>query len=129
MTWWITSSSTTRPKGLRGANAISASAIGRSSPDRRAQRGTAPPGIDAAPVEPPSAIQARTKAEGSTLRARSAEFKSALAGDIRREVWPHLEAGRIRPVIDSTFPLEKAAAAHRRMESSKHIGKIVLEVK
>ncbi len=66
---------------------------------------------------------------GSTLRARSAEFKSVLAGEIRREVWPHLEAGRIRPVIDSTFPLEKAADAHRRMESSKHVGKIVLEMK
>jgi NADPH2:quinone reductase len=66
---------------------------------------------------------------GSTLRARTVEFKSALAGEIRREVWPHLEANRIRPVIDSTFPLESAADAHRRMESSGHVGKIVLEVK
>ena len=74
-------------------------------------------------------MRRRLTLTGSTLRARSAEFKSALAGDIRREVWPHLEAGRIRPVIDSTFPLEDAAAAHRRMESSEHIGKIVLEVK
>jgi NADPH:quinone reductase len=65
---------------------------------------------------------------GSTLRARSAEFKAALAGEIRREVWPHLEAARILPVIDRTFPLEQASRAHRRMESSEHVGKIVLEV-
>jgi NADPH:quinone reductase len=66
---------------------------------------------------------------GSTLRARSVEFKSALSDELRREVWPHLEAGSIRPVIDSVFPLEAAADAHRRMESSEHIGKIVLEMK
>ena len=65
---------------------------------------------------------------GSTLRARSSEFKTALAGEVRREVWPHLEANRIRPVIDGTFPLAQAAKAHKRMESSDHIGKIVLEV-
>ena len=47
---------------------------------------------------------------------------------MRREAWPHLEAGRIRPVIDSVFPLEAAADAHRRMESSEHVGKIVLEM-
>lgn len=63
---------------------------------------------------------------GSTLRARSTAFKTALAGELRREVWPELETGRIRPVIDSTFPLEDAAGAHRRMESSEHVGKIVL---
>lgn len=66
---------------------------------------------------------------GSTLRARSVEFKSALAAELRREVWPHLEAGRLHPVIDSLFPLERAAEAHQRMESSAHIGKIVLEVR
>ena len=74
-------------------------------------------------------MRRRLTLTGSTLRARSVEFKSALAGEIRREVWPHLEAGRIRPVIDSTFPLEKAADAHRRMESSEHVGKIVLEMR
>jgi NADPH2:quinone reductase len=73
-------------------------------------------------------MRRRLTLTGSTLRARSLEFKSALAGEIRREVWPHLEAGRIRPVIDSTFPLDRAADAHRRMESSGHVGKIVLEV-
>jgi NADPH:quinone reductase len=73
-------------------------------------------------------MRRRLTLTGSTLRARSVEFKTALAGEIRREVWPHLEAGRIRPVIDSTFPLAEAAKAHKRMESSKHVGKIVLEV-
>ena len=63
---------------------------------------------------------------GSTLRARPAHFKAALAGELRREVWPHLESGAIRPVIDSVFPLERAADAHRRMESGEHVGKLVL---
>jgi putative PIG3 family NAD(P)H quinone oxidoreductase len=65
---------------------------------------------------------------GSTLRARPAEFKAALAEELRREVWPLLGAGGIRPVIDSTFPLEAAADAHRRMDSGQHVGKIVLTV-
>ena len=65
---------------------------------------------------------------GSTLRARPAAFKAALAAELRARVWPHLEAGEIRPVIDSVFPLERAADAHRRMESSEHVGKIVLEM-
>ncbi|HEX8380385.1 MAG TPA: NAD(P)H-quinone oxidoreductase [Allosphingosinicella sp.] len=66
---------------------------------------------------------------GSTLRARPAEFKAAIAEELRREVWPHLESGRIRPVIHSTFPLQDAAAAHRLMDSGEHVGKIVLEVR
>lgn len=65
---------------------------------------------------------------GSTLRARSVEFKAALADELRRQVWPHLEAGRMRPVIHSTFPLADAAGAHRLMDSGDHVGKIVLEV-
>lgn len=65
---------------------------------------------------------------GSTLRARPAAFKAALAAELRDKVWPHLETGKIKPVIDSVFPLEKAADAHRRMESGEHVGKIVLEV-
>jgi len=73
-------------------------------------------------------MRRRLTLTGSTLRARSVEFKTALAGEIRREVWPHLEANRIRPVIDQTFPLEEAAKAHERKESSKHVGKNVLEV-
>ncbi|HEY0043741.1 MAG TPA: NAD(P)H-quinone oxidoreductase [Allosphingosinicella sp.] len=63
---------------------------------------------------------------GSTLRARDAGFKARLADELRREVWPHLEAGSIRPVIDSVFPLVLAADAHRRMDSGLHVGKIVL---
>ena len=65
---------------------------------------------------------------GSTLRARGVEEKGAIAEDLRREVWPLLDAGRIAPVIDSTYPLAEAAQAHARMESSAHIGKIVLSV-
>ena len=65
---------------------------------------------------------------GSTLRARSADFKAELAAELRDQVWPHLEAGRIRPVIDSVFPLAAAADAHRRMDEGGHVGKIVLEV-
>ncbi len=63
---------------------------------------------------------------GSTLRPRSIEAKSAIAQDLLREVWPLLDAGAISPVIDSTFPLANAAEAHARMDSSEHIGKIML---
>src|SRR3954470_6623396 len=73
-------------------------------------------------------MRKRLTLTGSTLRARSAGFKAALAAELRREVWPHLEAGRIRPVIHATFPLEDAAGAHRLMDSGDHVGKIVLEM-
>jgi NADPH2:quinone reductase len=63
---------------------------------------------------------------GSTLRPRSNADKAAMVSAIEAKVMPLVRQGRIRPVIDSTFPLEKAADAHRRMESSEHIGKIVL---
>ena len=69
----------------------------------------------------------RLTVTGSTLRPRSADFKAALASEIEREVWP-LIPSRYRPVMDETFPLERAADAHRRMEASGHIGKIVLTV-
>jgi NADPH2:quinone reductase len=65
---------------------------------------------------------------GSTLRPRSADFKAALAAAIEKHVWPLIEVGKFRPLIDRTFPLAEAAAAQQRMESSAHIGKIVLEV-
>ncbi|MBA3676460.1 MAG: NAD(P)H-quinone oxidoreductase [Sphingosinicella sp.] len=65
---------------------------------------------------------------GSTLRARSSEFKTAARDAIRERVWPHVEAGRLKPIIDSVFRLEQAAEAHHRMESGDHVGKIVLEV-
>lgn len=65
---------------------------------------------------------------GSTLRARSVAFKGMVADEIHATVWPHVEAGHLRPVIDSVFPLERAAEAHARMESGEHVGKIVLSV-
>ncbi|MEJ5977071.1 NAD(P)H-quinone oxidoreductase [Novosphingobium sp. PS1R-30] len=65
---------------------------------------------------------------GSTLRPRSAEFKALLAQEIARNVWPFAELGQLRPVMDRTFPLAQAAAAHAHMEAGDHIGKIVLEV-
>jgi putative PIG3 family NAD(P)H quinone oxidoreductase len=65
---------------------------------------------------------------GSLLRPRSVEFKAAIAARLKEKVWPLIESGGIRPVIDSTFPLRAAAEAHRRIEAPEHIGKIVLEV-
>jgi NADPH2:quinone reductase len=65
---------------------------------------------------------------GSTLRARSVADKGAIARAVEERVLPLIAAGRIKPVIDSTFPLAQAAAAHARMETSAHIGKIVLVV-
>ena len=65
---------------------------------------------------------------GSTLRPRSAEFKALLAQEIGQNVWPLVEAGKLRPVMDRRFALAEAAAAHARMEAGEHIGKIVLEV-
>lgn len=65
---------------------------------------------------------------GSTLRPRDAAFKAMVADELHRAVWPHVAEGRFRPVIDSTWPLDQAAEAHRRMESGAHIGKIVLTI-
>jgi NADPH:quinone reductase len=73
-------------------------------------------------------LQRRLTITGSTLRARSVEEKGSLARDVEANVWPLLAAGRVKPVIDRTFALTDAADAHRRMESSEHIGKIVLTV-
>ncbi|MGE0749139.1 MAG: NAD(P)H-quinone oxidoreductase [Variibacter sp.] len=63
---------------------------------------------------------------GSTLRSRPVAEKAAIAQALAKDVWPHLAAGRVKPVIFKTFPLADAAAAHALMESSTHIGKIVL---
>ena len=65
---------------------------------------------------------------GSTLRPQSDLAKARIASDLREAVWPLLDAGKIAPVMDSEFPLDRACDAHARMESSGHIGKIVLEV-
>ncbi len=70
----------------------------------------------------------RLTVTGSTLRARRVEEKGAIAASLLREVWPLLDAGMVKPVIDRTFPLAEAGDAHRLMESSAHIGKIVLTV-
>ncbi len=65
---------------------------------------------------------------GSTMRPRTTAQKGAIAADLRAKVWPALDAGRCPPVIHATFPLAQAAEAHRLMESSQHIGKIVLTI-
>lgn len=65
---------------------------------------------------------------GSTLRARPVAFKAMVADEIHRNVWPLVAAGRLKPVIDATFPLAEAGAAHARMEAGDHVGKIVLVI-
>ena len=74
-------------------------------------------------------MRRRLTLTGSTLRPRPIEFKTMVADEIARTVWPYVEGGRLRPVIDSTFLLEEAERAHERMESGDHMGKIVLEVR
>ena len=71
-------------------------------------------------------VMRRLTITGSTLRPRTSEFKAAIAKSLREKIWPLVEAGRIKPQVYKTFPLEQAAEAHRLMESSQHIGKIVL---
>lgn len=73
-------------------------------------------------------LRRRLTITGSTLRPRSVAFKAQIARELRERVWPLLEAGTIKPVIYKTFPLEDAAAAHTLMESSAHVGKIMLQV-
>jgi len=71
-------------------------------------------------------LHKRLTITGSTLRARTVAQKAAVADGVRKNIWPHLAAGRARPVVHATFPLAQASEAHRLMESSAHIGKIVL---
>ena len=73
-------------------------------------------------------MRRRLTISGSTLRPRPVEFKGRIAARLRERIWPLIEAGRIRPQIFRSFPLEQAAEAHRLMESSQHIGKLVLTV-
>jgi NADPH2:quinone reductase len=70
--------------------------------------------------------QRRIRHMGSTLRPRTVPEKAAIAAALRAKVWPLIEAGQIRPVMDSTFPLLEAPKAHERLETSRHIGKVVL---
>jgi NADPH2:quinone reductase len=65
---------------------------------------------------------------GSTLRARPIGFKTMVADEIAKTVWPYVEGGRLRPVIDSTFALSEVAQAHARMDAGDHVGKVVLKV-
>lgn len=76
----------------------------------------------------PDLMRRRLTLTGSTLRPRSVEFKTMVADEILRTVWPYVEGGRLKPVIDSSFPLDHAAEAHARMEAGDHVGKIVLEI-
>jgi NADPH2:quinone reductase len=73
-------------------------------------------------------LRRRLTITGSTLRPRDIAFKGAIAENLRQYVWPFLESGAIKPVVFKSFPLAEAADAHRLMESSTHVGKIVLEV-
>ena len=74
-------------------------------------------------------MRRRLTLTGSTLRPRSIEFKTMVADEIAKTVWPFVQGGRLKPVVDSVFPLAEAAEAHQRMESGEHVGKIVLEVR
>ena len=73
-------------------------------------------------------LRRRLTITGSTLRPRPIEFKGRVAASLRERIWPLLESGKIKPVIYKTFPLGDAAGAHALMESSEHIGKIVLTI-
>jgi len=73
-------------------------------------------------------MRRRLTLTGSTLRPRSVEFKTMVADEIARTVWPYVEGGRLKPVIDSIYSLDRAAEAFARMDSGDHVGKTVLEV-
>ncbi len=73
-------------------------------------------------------MRKRLQITGSTLRPRPIEFKGQVANSLRERIWPLIEAGKIKPVIFKTFPLAEASEAHKLMETSQHIGKIVLTV-
>jgi NADPH2:quinone reductase len=73
-------------------------------------------------------LRRRLTISGSTLRPRPVSFKSAVAWRLLDKVWPLIEVGKIKPVVFKAFPLEQAAAAHALMESSSHVGKIVLQL-
>ena len=74
-------------------------------------------------------MQKRAVVTGSTLRPRDPDEKARLAAEVERVVWPWIEAGKLVPQVDATFPLEDAAKAHAHLEAGAHLGKIVLTVK
>lgn len=73
-------------------------------------------------------MQKRATITGSTLRPRDGDEKARLASEVERVVWPWIEAGKVRPQVDRTFPLEEAARAHAHLEGGAHVGKVVLTV-
>ena len=81
-----------------------------------------------ATVSIPDLMRRRLIMTGSTLRGRDLSFKTMVADEIARSVWPYVEGNRLKPVMDRTFPISDAAGAHARMEAGDHVGKIVLEV-
>lgn len=82
-----------------------------------------------AEINVPEIMRRRLMLTGSTLRPRSVEFKTMVADELAKTVWPYAEGGRLRPVIDTVVAFENAADAHARMEAGDHVGKIVLEVR
>ena len=80
--------------------------------------------IDAMPI-----MIRRLTWTGSTLRPQSVEEKAGLVRSVREKIWPLLESGAVQPVIHATFPLSAASAAHQMMEESKHIGKIMFQMR
>jgi NADPH:quinone reductase-like Zn-dependent oxidoreductase len=74
----------------------------------------------------PDLMRRRLTLTGSTLRTRDIAFKTMVRDEIAQTVWPYVEGNRLKPVMDESFPLEEAAAAHARMEAGDHVGKIVL---
>ncbi|MET3666928.1 NAD(P)H-quinone oxidoreductase [Caulobacter sp. 1776] len=73
-------------------------------------------------------MQKRAVITGSTLRPRSADEKARLAAEVERVVWPWVAAGKVKPLIDATFPLADAATAHAHLEAGEHVGKVVMSV-
>jgi NADPH:quinone reductase len=83
---------------------------------------------DNATIKLSQIMRRRLTITGSTLRIRDSAFKAEIANNLKKEVWPWLLSGKVKPIVYKTFPLEKAHEAHRLMETSSHIGKIVLTV-
>jgi putative PIG3 family NAD(P)H quinone oxidoreductase len=86
-------------------------------------------GGTAATIDVGRLMAKRARIWGTTLRARPLEERRAIMAEVREHVWPLVAAGTVRPVLDSVYPLEFAATAHKRMESGQHLGKIVLAVR
>ena len=83
-------------------------------------------GGNASQIDSGLVLRKRLAITGSTLRPRSIAYKTALAAELRAKAWPLIEAGKVKPVIHQVFPATKAADAHALMETSTHVGKIVL---